>query len=81
VSWKSIDNGDEYTRESTDVDQGYSFYEDMQKSAGAYRVTWEQIPRRFSKRPRSIGILRCAGAGREGAVGPRGCLPRTAASD
>jgi hypothetical protein len=44
VSWKSMDDGEQHTREFTDVDQGYDFYEDMQKSAHSYAVTWEHIP-------------------------------------
>lgn len=44
VSWKSIDDGDEHARDFTDVDQGYSFYESMQKTAGAIHVTWEHVP-------------------------------------
>ncbi|KYH45441.1 hypothetical protein AZH51_16065 [Branchiibius sp. NY16-3462-2] len=43
VTWKTYD-GEDHEREFTDIDQGYSFYEDMQKGASAYRVTWEHVP-------------------------------------
>jgi hypothetical protein len=45
VTWRSVDSGGEqHTRDFSDVDQGYSFYQDMQKSGGAYDVTWAHVP-------------------------------------
>ena len=45
VTWTSDDpGGEQHTREFSDVDQGYSFYEDTKKSANAYSVTWEHVP-------------------------------------
>ncbi|MEX5236011.1 hypothetical protein [Kocuria arenosa] len=44
VTWKSIDDGAEHTREFTDIDQGYDFYQDMLKSAKTYGATWDHLP-------------------------------------
>lgn len=45
VSWTVMDSGGERrTEETTNVDQGYGFYEDMKRSANAYKVTWGHIP-------------------------------------
>ena len=44
VTWKTYD-GEDHEREFIDIDQGYSFYEDMRKGASAFRVTWEHVPR------------------------------------
>jgi hypothetical protein len=44
VTWKSVDGGEEHTREFTDVDQGYDFYLGLQKSAQSYGATWEHLP-------------------------------------
>ncbi len=44
VTWKSIDDGEEHTREFTDVDQGYDFYQQKQRSRHSYGATWEHLP-------------------------------------
>lgn len=45
VSWTSVDPArEQHTKEFTDVDQGYSFYEQMQRTAGTYAVTWDHVP-------------------------------------
>lgn len=45
VAWTVMDSGGE-TRERifTSRDQGWDFYQDMQKSHHAYKVTWDHIP-------------------------------------
>ena len=43
VTWKTYD-GEFHERDFSDVDQGYSFFEDMQKGATAHSVTWEHLP-------------------------------------
>lgn len=43
VTWRT-DGGVHHQEEFSDIDQGYSFYEAMQKSANAYGVTWDHIP-------------------------------------
>lgn len=45
VSWTVIDSGGE-TREErfTSRDQGWDFYQSMQRSADAYNVTWDHVP-------------------------------------
>jgi hypothetical protein len=44
VTWRSF-TGSESTHERifTSRDQGWDFYQDMQKGAGAYAVTWDHI--------------------------------------
>lgn len=46
VTWKDYDDAGRETheREFDDVDQGYSFYEDMRRSADVFAVTWDHIP-------------------------------------
>ena len=45
VTWKSVDGGNEtHERVFTNMDHGWDFYQDMQKSPGAYGATWEHIP-------------------------------------
>lgn len=48
VTWKSVDEGGGETHERvfTSRDQGWDFYQDMQKSAHAYGATWEHISSR-----------------------------------
>lgn len=45
VTWRVMDSGGE-TREKTftNRDQGWDFYQDMQKSPHAYGATWEHFP-------------------------------------
>ena len=45
VTWRSVDEGGaEHTKEFTDIDAGYAFYQGMKNSAEAYDATWEHIP-------------------------------------
>ena len=46
VTWKSLeeDDGKIYEEVFTSRDQGWDFYQDMQKSPSAYGATWEHIP-------------------------------------
>ena len=44
VSWKQTSDGSEHSREFLDLDQGYSFFQDMKKGAGAYAVMWDHVP-------------------------------------
>lgn len=44
VTWKSMDSGEEHSREFNDVDQGYSYYEMKQRDANSYGATWEHVP-------------------------------------
>lgn len=50
VTWKSLslekDDGAICEKVFTSRDQGWDFYQDMQKSPRAYGVTWEHIPAR-----------------------------------
>jgi hypothetical protein len=43
VTWKSYDDANVHTREFTDIDDGYDFYQHMQKGARGYKVTWEHV--------------------------------------
>lgn len=44
VTWKSMDgSGDVHERVFVSRDQGWDFYQDMQKSRNAYDATWEHI--------------------------------------
>lgn len=43
VTWKSVEPAQEdHERVFTDIDQGYSFYEMMQRDANSYAVRWNQ---------------------------------------
>ena len=44
VSWKNIDDGGCYTKEFSDVDHGYDFYQQKQKNSSCINVTWEHNP-------------------------------------
>ena len=44
VTWKVVDTGAVHTSEFKDVDQGYDFYQQMKRTAGAYGATWDHIP-------------------------------------
>lgn len=45
VTWRSVGaNGETREKVFTSRDQGWDFYQDMQKSANAYGATWEHIP-------------------------------------
>lgn len=44
VTWKVTDTGEIRTEEFDDVDQGYDFYQQKKRTAGAYGATWEHIP-------------------------------------
>jgi len=47
VTWRSVDdNGTTKERVFTSRDEGWDFYQDMQKSPGAYAETWDHIPAR-----------------------------------
>lgn len=44
VAWRSVaESGATHERIFTNRDHGWDFYQDMQKGAGAYNVTWEHI--------------------------------------
>ena len=44
VTWQPMDgSGTTQERVFTSRDQGWDFYQDMQKSAGALAVTWDHI--------------------------------------
>lgn len=44
VTWRSVaESGETHERIFTSRDQGWDFYQDMQRGAGAYGVTWEHI--------------------------------------
>ena len=42
VAWTT--DGEPHEERFTDIDQGYSFYELMQKDANAFGVTFEHLP-------------------------------------
>jgi hypothetical protein len=44
VTWRNIDTGAEEVREFDDVDQGYDFYQMMQRDAHSTGATWEHLP-------------------------------------
>jgi hypothetical protein len=44
VSWTDIDSGVRHVKEYADIDQGYTAYEQMLKTAGALGVKWEHVP-------------------------------------
>lgn len=46
VTWDSVDDEGVTSHEQifTSRDQGWGFYENMKRTAGAYAVTWEHIP-------------------------------------
>ena len=44
VSWENIDDGGYYTKEFSDVDQGYDFYQQRLKDANCINVTWQHNP-------------------------------------
>lgn len=44
VTWKSIDTGEEHVRDFNDIDQGYDFYQLMQRDAYSIKVTWDHVP-------------------------------------
>jgi len=45
VTWRSVEeSGKTYEKVFTSRDQGWDFYQDMQKSPRAYGATWEHIP-------------------------------------
>lgn len=50
VTWKSLslekDDGTVHEKVFTSRDQGWDFYQDMQKSPRASGATWEHIPAR-----------------------------------
>jgi hypothetical protein len=45
VTWKSIETGELHVREFSDVDQGYSYYELMQRDSKSYGATWDHVNR------------------------------------
>ncbi|MGW5097806.1 hypothetical protein ACWEQ1_26050 [Streptomyces nodosus] len=44
VTWKNINTGEEHAEDFNDVDQGYDFYQMMQRDAYAIKVTWDHVP-------------------------------------
>jgi hypothetical protein len=45
VTWRSVDDGGTtHERVFTSRDQGWDFYQQMQRSASAYGESWEHIP-------------------------------------
>lgn len=44
VTWRSSDDDSTHQREFTDIDQGYSFYEMVQKDARSHGARWEHVP-------------------------------------
>jgi hypothetical protein len=40
VTWRSVDSGEPHEEVFTSRDQGWDFYQDMQRSAHAYGATW-----------------------------------------
>lgn len=45
VTWRSVDEcGATHERVFASRDHGWDFYQDPQKSAEAYAVTWDHIP-------------------------------------
>lgn len=45
VTWRSVaEGGETHERLFTDRDQGWDFYQDMQRSPHAYAVTWDHVP-------------------------------------
>lgn len=45
VTWRSVkENGASHERRFTSRDQGWDFYQDMQRSVNAYAVTWDHVP-------------------------------------
>ena len=43
VTWKNVDDSDEHVKDFTNIDHGYDFYQDLQKSADSYGATWEHV--------------------------------------
>lgn len=45
ITWQATNEaGAFHERVFTDRDQGWDFYQDMQRGAGAYNVTWDHVP-------------------------------------
>jgi hypothetical protein len=44
VKWKNIDDGEYYSKEFDDVDNGYDYYQRKLKNPHCIDVTWEHIP-------------------------------------
>lgn len=44
VTWKSPDTGEDHSKDFVDVDNGYDFYQQMQRSVKASSVTWDHVP-------------------------------------
>ncbi|MEV8183378.1 hypothetical protein [Specibacter sp. NPDC078692] len=45
VTWRSVEeSGKTYEKVFTSRDQGWDFYQDVQKSPDAYGATWDHIP-------------------------------------
>ncbi|MFC5216177.1 hypothetical protein [Streptomyces coerulescens] len=43
VTWKNIETGEECVKEFNDIDQGYDYYQMMQRDAYAIKVRWEHV--------------------------------------
>ncbi|MBB4714447.1 hypothetical protein [Streptomyces luteogriseus] len=45
VTWKDVDTGPDvdHVRDFRDIDQGYDYYQMMQRHAGAYKVRWDHV--------------------------------------
>lgn len=44
ITWRSVDTGQDHEEVFTSRDQGWDFYQDMQRTPGALSVSWEHIP-------------------------------------
>lgn len=44
VAWRSADDGQSHEKIFTSRDQGWDFYQDIQRVPGALGVSWEHIP-------------------------------------
>lgn len=44
VTWNDVDTGEKLSREFDDIDQGYEYYGDKQRSPRAVGVTWQHLP-------------------------------------
>ena len=43
VGWKSLDDGEEHSKEYSNIDHAWDYYNDLKKSARAYAVTYEHV--------------------------------------
>jgi len=44
VTWTNINDGKYYTKEFSDIDNGYEYYQWLLKGANCINVTWNHIP-------------------------------------